>query len=404
MHKNRSALKASMKFFHVGGAALVVLLILFGLGTIKLRGGENPRLRVEGDYTYTAVVKGTPHSQTRAFSIETQGMLWLIRSVPLDSAGNTNQIEYYESGYDGEFIYEVTKLTGKVSEPEELFRLGEKQGMGSTSLAHVIYTNRVPKGFHPKNQAVARIYADSFPAITSSRVVPVWLAFGSSHYFQTNQTGAARQIWERAEPMPSRDMVKATWDLTRGAPSFLQNLNYFLTPPVGWPITHSADGSAAVAGVTYTVTAFTNIGDVILPLGFSVIRLNEADVYDRKSSPRLLYKYECRASKFSFLESIEPQQFQPKLEFNCDTEDLRLEVTNISQTRPRYLITNGIWPVIETTHKLKTARWASSPDRTQSSKQSSKKRQVAMFGFIIISSLSLAVLIMKSTNPKTKHK
>jgi len=149
--------------FHSGARMLVALFALLGLGSIKLRGGEYHRLRVEGDYTYTVLIKGAPHSETRAFSIETQGMLWLIRSVPLDSAGNTNQIEYYESGYDGEYIYEVTKLTGKVSEPEELFKLAKERGIDLTSLAHVINTNRFPKGTQAKNQAVARIYADSFP-------------------------------------------------------------------------------------------------------------------------------------------------------------------------------------------------------------------------------------------------
>jgi RNA polymerase sigma factor (sigma-70 family) len=220
--------------------------------------------------------------QTRPFQAYVNGNKWLIRT-PF----NTNGIVYSEESFDGTYLYQYTQLASA----------GNSQ-----------------------NSSIGYIERDDIPAF-NSRVLPIWLAYGASRYFDKVTGTVVRPFLVASGLRRDRDhLLEVEWQRSPEAPfapSYLycQEKNY-----------------------RYRVLEFTNFAGLHIPSKFVF------ETFRRGASLTNAPQYLVNGFLTKITKPATRQNFKPVMDGHTVVEDWRFPSAQPEKTQPAlYMNTAKDW-------------------------------------------------------------
>lgn len=265
-----------------------------------------------------------------------RGCCWNLNIVEREVVYNGTSMspgtEYLSASYDGTNIYLVTMF-------------GSKAG-GKAACNGVIESGVVPYDLDP-------------------RIGALWLAFGSSCYFQSVSSNLLLPIegFGLCKTNFSRDYrVKGRWELNRslGLPTLVE---YYATC-----VTSPGAGETLVTNVTYEISGTTNVAGLLFPRGFGLKKF-------RCREGRLVAYEESNFRVVSLVPKTSIASFTQRLPMRCTIEDKRF----YKMEPPKYDVTffSTNWPDLEKALVLR-------PGLTEPSHTENRSRYV-MMGFALVS-------------------
>ena len=252
----------------------VCVLISGGAGFIAAKNflSDKNNFEAEGYYEIRA---GKKHP----FKVFVNGEKWLIRETI-----NTNGILYFEDSFDGKYIYRYTQLDGNG---------------GSV------------------NKSNGSIEQDNIPSI-NSLIVPVWLAYGASRYFDGVSGTKVKPFLIASGLRLDRDnLLEVEWQLSKQAP-FVPT--YIYCPEINY---------------RYRVIDFTNFDGLTVPNQFVF------ETFPPNTGPTNAPDYSVHGFLTNIRQPATIQDFKPIKDGHTYIEDWRFPRTESSKTQSGTYINTG---------------------------------------------------------------
>ena len=211
--------------------------------------------------------------QRRNFRFSFDGLKWRSITVPT-SGEQMKSTARFDTGSDGTNVYQLMVIPDALvrqKQQEREKRFEEKRKVGE----------KVKED--PRVDDYAVVLSGSVPEFSGDFASILWLAFGSAEYFKTNQSGrigefTGKYFWGKITPPPS---LKAKWTLQPELPGVPTDLTIFNEgfryedrgKGIGQKYPLDPPFDRGYLDAHYEVTAWTNAGEMTLPLEFELTRV-----------------------------------------------------------------------------------------------------------------------------------
>jgi len=259
--------------------------------------------------------------QAEAFEVDVKGCQWFISTAPYPPSTNA-EITSWEIGSDGgNEIHQVTRFNPKSLKADSL----------NNSVGFV------ENGAVPDN-------------IAGNDVSELWLAFASNCYFDGITNHMLKPIYSELDhsSREGNQVVKAEWKRYDSAPKLPQSVAYIENQVMGYhngvlkqhPAPHPFENGYIRA--QYESSSTTNIGNLILPMEFSIKEY--AVVAISKAESKRIMSREVEG----YLTNSQPictrNLFVPTLTDNTYVDDSRFSGVPSPVLSLTYMVTSHIWP------------------------------------------------------------
>jgi hypothetical protein len=240
------------------------LLLLAVFAVVAFSGdASNVVYTVEGRLQYEQV---KPNRKIDiAFTVCVSDCLWSITATSSDMRGVT-----FKQVYDGDVMTSATQFPAEVR---------ERSTIGNDS------TLGIKSGDMP----------DCLPPVGAGQI---WLAYASACKFSGGTTGLMEPVWfVGLDRLRNRFSTPASWMSMAARPFLPSEVDYFFDANLfhqaransSMPPRTASQTSPVTKWASYRVTAFTNIGSLLLPKAFQFNAYNQAKVPTQ--TPVLVYEY-----------------------------------------------------------------------------------------------------------------
>jgi len=293
--------------------AAAALLVFEVLSSNVLAGGY----RADGRMTY-AVMNGYGGLNTNyfTFTIWVDDCKWFIQSTD----EKRPDIKPYEDSYDGNYVYALTTFIDK---------------SGKAHPSGIIESNNVPQE-------------------TSFYAVPIWIALGSSCYFNEITNSMFQPVWHVSDFSIRNKRHSLLGRLVKhdNSPFLPERLSYYndgklyFTDRYG----NSRIGSYpspyqnGFLDAEYVCLEFTNVYDIALPQHFTFTRFRPSPGGQSTNEISIMCIYDCIVTNVSIHK--EKTEYSPTLIPPVYIDDRRFGVVTPSVTSIQYSATNSWWPAI----------------------------------------------------------
>lgn len=284
-----------------------------------------------------------------------RGCCWNLKIVEREAVYDGTAMppgtEYVEASYDGTNIYLVTMVGSKAA--------------GKPACNAVIESGVVPYDLDP-------------------RIGNLWLAFGSSCYFQSVSNNLILPIegFGLYKTNFSRDYrVRGRWELNPdiGLPSLVE---YYATCATGRGV-----GEILITNLTYEVAGATNTAGGSFPSGFHIKKF-------RCKEGRLVAYEECDFKVLSLASKTAVECFTQRLPMRSTIEDKRFYKFEPPKYDVTFFSTN--WPDL---HKALVLR----PGLTETPRPGNRARHV-LIGFLLVSTAPVVLYLLLRTVKRRKER
>lgn len=252
-----------------------------------------------------------------------------------------SQIEYYESGYDGQVQATLFKVLEGAVYPEALV-VTNFSGEGGSELR-----KNVPASDE------GRVFPGGIPAPGEWYSAPVWLAYSSATCLERHSPGLAGlpRVW---------GSIGASYHDSGHYPISVE----WLSPAKSFPrrILFYSDGTRkgrrrdtgelfeskypppfdkGFVVAEFNVTKSTNVGGIALPRLFELVSYVPVEGASDTNALRPVFRIEGVAESVRHSDSV--QKFLPEITGKLGVEDYRF-LGNTGGQRVRYAVTNNTWP------------------------------------------------------------
>jgi hypothetical protein len=308
------------------------------------------------------------------FTIWVNGRKWFIET----SVNGRKDLEPYEDAYDGQYVYSLTTFIDKLGAPHS---------------SGIIESNDVPQE--------SSFYAS-----------PIWLALGSSHYFQSITNNLFQPIWHLSDITlrNKRFSDVGKWIKQDASPFLPEEVTYYSDGKIYFTDSYGnsrvsrypAPYDNGFIEAEYNVITHTNVGGITLPQHFVFIRYMPRPYGRSTNDTVIMCKYDGTVTNISS-ENIR-EGYIPVLSPPTYVDDRRFGVAAKPVTDVEYVATNSWWPSVTNTvvARLYREKAFNSPVDIRTIERKPLPKSV-IYGILFGSTLCFVFLLFKTmqTN-KTK--
>lgn len=277
------------------------------------------------------------------FEVKVDGARWHVRTEPVRESG----VGYDEVGYGtNDEVVKVSAFDTAYSSSKSPFanlrkelKETRKEDLSLTNSRvniEEIYSKKFPtlvvskkeNANHVYNDAVANVRKGKFPGVDSSYAALLWFAFNPPIEQKVGTNRMLLQIWDDGSPNKTR-FRQASWKQFEQAPHLVSGAQYEwigkeLLPDGRFEAIKIVDASKPLStAVRYEVGGTTNLGSIVLPLGFTLTRFNSKRVGNEE--PKVVTTVE--ASVVSVRQLSAEESLEVEVPGNTIFTDLRGSIT-----------------------------------------------------------------------------